>query len=153
MVAGIAIQWALPFADSIGPMAPLLIGVLLALAVGMMATAVGLDRDRAFYPTVMIVIALLYALFAAMGASTQALVLDLLVGSVFIAAAVSGFKSSLWVVAVALASHGILDLVHDRVISNPGVPLWWPAFCSGYDLMAGAYLAWMLKTGRIRAAA
>jgi hypothetical protein len=119
----------------------------------MMATAVGLDRDRAFYPTVMIVIASIYVLFAAIGASTQALVLDSLVGSVFIAAAVFGFKSSLWIVAVALASHGLLDLVHHRVIFNPGVPLWWPPFCSGYDLMAAAYLAWMLKSGRIRAAA
>lgn len=38
----------------------LLMGVLLALAVGLFATAVGLDRDRAFYPTVTIVIASLY---------------------------------------------------------------------------------------------
>ena len=122
----------------------LLVGVLLALTVGLMATAVGLDRDRAFYPTVMMVIAVLYALFAVIGASTQALVLDLLVGSVFFSAAIVGFRSSLWVVAVALAAHGLLDLVHDRVISNPGVPRWWPAFCSAYDLTAGVYLAWML---------
>lgn len=122
----------------------LLVGVLLAIAVGLMATAVGLDRDRAFYPTVMMVIAVLYALFAVMGASTQALVLDLLVGSVFFSAALVGFRSSLWVVVVALAAHGLLDLVHDRVISNPGVPLWWPAFCSAYDLTAAVYLAWML---------
>jgi hypothetical protein len=117
-----------------------------------MATAVGLDRDRAFYPTVTMVIALLYALFAVMGASTQALVLESLVGSVFFAAAVLGFRSSLWVVVVALAGHGILDLAHGRVISNPGVPLWWPAFCAAYDLTAAGYLAWVLKTGRIRAA-
>ena len=122
----------------------LLVGVLLAIAVGLMATAVGLDRDRAFYPTVMMVIAVLYALFAVMGASTQALVLDLLVGSVFFSAALVGFRSSLWVVVVALAAHGLLDLVHDRVISNPGVPRWWPAFCSAYDLTAAVYLAWML---------
>jgi hypothetical protein len=131
----------------------LLVGTLFALAAGLMATTVRLDRDRAFYPTVMIVIALLYELFAVMGGSTQALVLDSLVGAVFIAAAVSGFKSSLWVVAVALAAHGILDAVHHRVISNPGVPPWWPAFCGAYDVTAAAYLAWMLKTGRIRAAA
>ena len=130
----------------------LLVGVLLAFTVGLMATAVGLDRDRAFYPTVTIVIGSLYALFAVMGASTQALVLESLVGSVFLAAAVVGFRSSLWVVVVALAAHGILDLAHGRVISNPGVPLFWPPFCSAYDLTAAGYLAWVLKTGRIRAA-
>jgi hypothetical protein len=116
-----------------------------------MSTAVGLDRDRALYPTVAIVIASYYALFAVMGGSTHALLLESLVGSVFLAAAVSGFRSSLWVVVGALASHGILDLTHARVISNPGVPPWWPAFCLTYDLTAAAYLAWLLKTGRIRA--
>ena len=129
-----------------------LIGLLLASAVAGMAAIVGLDRDRAFYPTVTIVIASYYALFAAMGASTHALLVESLVGSVFLAVAVSGFKSSLWVVVVALAAHGILDLAHDRVISNPGVPIWWPAFCLAYDLTAAAYLAWLLKTSRIRAA-
>ena len=39
----------------------LLVGALLAFAVGLLATAIGLDRDRAFYPTVMIVIILLCA--------------------------------------------------------------------------------------------
>jgi hypothetical protein len=33
------------------------VGTLLAFAVGLLATAIGLDRDRAFYPTVTIVIA------------------------------------------------------------------------------------------------
>ena len=130
----------------------LLVGGLLAFTVGLMATAVGLDRDRAFYPTVTIVIASFYALFAVMGAPTHPLVLESLVGSIFLAAALSGFRSSLWVVALALAVHGIFDLAHDRVIFNPGVPLWWPAFCLAYDLTAAAYLAWLLKTGRIRAA-
>ena len=50
-----------------------LIGVGLALAVSLMARIVGLDRDRAFYPTVMIVIAFLYGLFAVMGGSMPAL--------------------------------------------------------------------------------
>jgi len=127
----------------------LIVGAVLALAVGLFGTVVGLDRDRAFYPTVMIVIALLYSLFAVMGASTQALVLESAAGAVFIAAAVTGFRSSLWIVALALAGHGVFDLVHGSVISNPGVPDFWPAFCSTYDVVAGAYLAWLLKIGRI----
>jgi hypothetical protein len=74
-----------------------------------------------------------------------------MVGAVFIAAAAIGFRSSLWVVALALAAHGVFDLVHSRVISNPGVPAWWPAFCGAYDVTAAAYLAWLLRTDRIRA--
>jgi hypothetical protein len=130
----------------------LLVGALLAFVVGLFATAIGLDRDRAFYPTVTIVIASYYALFAVMGASTHALVIESVVGTVFIAVAAFGFRSSLWVVVVALAAHGAFDLAHSRAISNPGVPSWWPAFCLTYDVTAAAYLAWLLKTGRIRAA-
>jgi len=131
----------------------LAIGACLALVVGAFATAVRLDRDRAFYPTVMIVIASLYALFAVMGASTHALVLESLAGAGFVLAAVSGFRSSLWVVVAALAAHGIFDLVHGAAISNPGVPGWWPEFCLAYDVTAAAYLAWLLRSRRVRAAA
>lgn len=131
----------------------LIVGAVLALLVGLFATGVGLDRDRAFYPVVAIVIASLYALFAVMGASTHALVLESLAGAVFIALAVAGFKWSLWVVAVALAAHGIFDFVHAAIISNPGVPDWWPGFCLAYDVVAAGYLAGLLKSKRVRAAA
>jgi len=131
----------------------LLVGVVLALAVGFFATGVGLDRDRAFYPVVTIVVASYYALFAAMGASTHALVLEGVAGAVFVAAAAVGFRWSLWVAALALAAHGIFDFTHAAVISNPGMPNWWPEFCAAYDVTAALYLALLLKRGRIRAVA
>jgi hypothetical protein len=130
----------------------LAIGTCLALAVGLFATALRLDRDRAFYPTATIVIGFLYVLFAAMGGSMRALVLESLAGVVFLLAAAIGFKSSLWVVVVALAAHGIFDFIHSAVISNPGVPIWWPEFCLAYDVVAAVYLAWLLRSGRVRAA-
>lgn len=131
----------------------LMIGALLAFAVGLFATGLGLDRDRAFYPVVTIVIASYYALFAVLGDSTRALVLESLAGAVFLAVAASGFRSSLWLVVVALAAHGIFDLSHGALIPNAGVPSWWPEFCLTYDVTAAAYLAWLLKSRRIRAAA
>lgn len=133
-------------------MVALIVGVGLALGVGVFASAIRLDRDRAFYPTVMIVIAFLYALFAVTAASTRALVLESLIGTGFLLAAAYGFRSTLWIVVVALAAHGVFDLVHGAAISNPGVPRWWPEFCLTYDVTAAAYLAWLLKSGRIRAA-
>jgi hypothetical protein len=129
----------------------LIIGILLALSVGLFATGIGLDRDRAFYPTVTIVIAFYYALFAAMGASLQALGLESLAIAVFVAAAAIGFRRSLWVVVMALAAHGLFDFVHAAVIADPGVPAWWPEFCLAYDVTAAAYLAWLLQSGRVRA--
>jgi hypothetical protein len=122
------------------------------LAVGVFATMTRLDRDRAFYPTVTIVIAALYCLFAAMAGSMRALAIESLVGVGFVALAVLGFRRSLWIVAVALGGHGVFDLVHGAFISNPGVPPWWPAFCLAYDAAAAAYLAWLISSRRVSAA-
>jgi hypothetical protein len=132
---------------------PFVIGVSLALAAGLLGTRSGMDRDRAYYPVAMIVIASLYSLFAAMGGSSRALVLESLVGAVFIVAAVVGFRSSLWLVALALAAHGLFDLGHGALITNAGVPRWWPEFCLAYDVAAAAYLAWRLARRQIRAVA
>lgn len=131
----------------------LLVGGVLAFAAGQLGSWTGMDRDRAFYPVATIVIGYLYALFAAMGASTPVLLLEVLVGTVFLVAAVWGFRSSLWIVVAALAGHGVFDFVHGAVIANPGVPHFWPEFCLAYDVAAAAYLAWRLKVGGIRTAA
>lgn len=124
-----------------------LIGIGLAIGAFFFARIVGLDRDRAFYPTVMIVIALLYGLFAAIGGSVSALALESIGIVGFILLAVVGFKSNLWLVAVALFAHGVYDLFHGHFFVNPGVPAWWPAFCMAYDVTAAAGLAWLLRKG------
>lgn len=131
----------------------ILVGAVLALAVGLWATLVGLDRDRAFYPTVMVVIASYYALFAVMGGSLPALAIESLAMLAFVGASVAGFKSSLWLVVAALAGHGVFDVIHGWFIANPGVPAWWPGFCLAYDVVAAAYLASLLLRSRVRAAA
>ena len=124
---------------------PFVIGIVLAVAVAVFARRVGLDRDRAFYPTVMIVIASYYVLFAAMSGSVQTVVIESVVMALFAAAAVAGFKSSAWIVVAALAGHGVFDALHGYVIENTGVPAWWPAWCLAYDVAAAAGLAWLLR--------
>jgi hypothetical protein len=123
---------------------PYLVGIVLSVGVAWFARAVGFDRDRAFYPTVVIVIALYYVLFAAMSGSLQTVLLESAVMTVFAIAAVAGFKSSAWIVVAALAGHGVLDTFHARVLDNSGVPVWWPAFCAAYDLGAAACMAWLI---------
>jgi hypothetical protein len=117
---------------------------------------VGFDPDRAFYPTVMILIASYYVLFAAMGGSVQTVLLESIGLAGFSIAAVVGFRTSAWIVAGALASHGLLDAVHGKIPENSGVPMWWPAFCLAFDVGAAACLAWLLtrepKTGHVPAA-
>lgn len=122
-----------------------LVGMALALAVGALATIVGFDRSRSFYPVILVVIASYYDLFAVMGGSMTALAVETAVSGVFLAVAVTGFRTSLWLIVAALLAHGALDLVHDRIVGDPGVPAWWPMFCLAYDVAAAGYLAVRLR--------
>lgn len=120
------------------------IGLVLALIVLGGSTFVGFDRERVFYPAVMLVVASYYALFAVMAASTTALVLECVAAVLFTVIAVIGFKTRLWFVAVALAGHGVFDFFHHYIIQNPGVPEWWPGFCMAFDIAAAGYLVVLL---------
>jgi hypothetical protein len=99
---------------------PYLAGIILALSVSGLATRIGLDRDRAFPRS------------------------GTLVMTGFLLVALIGFKKNLWLVVAGLAAHGVFDIFHGRVVANPGVPAWWPAFCLTYDITAAAFLAWLL---------
>ena len=123
---------------------PYLIGIVLALAVSAYATALGLDRDRAVYPTVLIVVAASSVLVAAMGGSGRVMLVESVIVAVFVVAASLGFRRSLWLVVAGLAAHGVMDLFHQHLVANSGGPAWWPAFCSAYDIAAAGYLAWRL---------
>jgi hypothetical protein len=108
------------------------------------ASLVRLDRDRAFYPTVLVVIASYYALFAVMGGTGRVLAIEVAVITGFLAVSAVGFRRSLWVVVAGLVAHGVFDALHHQLITNPGVPLWWPQFCLTYDVVAAGYLGSLL---------
>jgi hypothetical protein len=125
------------------------LGVAVAIAVGLFAGAVGFDRERSFYPVVLIVVASYYVLFAAMAQSTDALFAEALAAALFVAAAALGFRRTLWIVVAGLAMHGVFDFVHHGLITNPGVPAWWPGWCLAYDVTAAACLAAVLIARRV----
>jgi hypothetical protein len=125
-------------------MLPYVVGLVLSIGVALFARRVGFDRDRAFYPTVLIVIASYYVLFAAISGSVETVLLESLVMTLFAIAAVAGFKGSAWIVVAALAGHGVQDAVHGQIVANAGVPAWWPAWCLAYDVGAAGALAWIL---------
>lgn len=127
------------------------VGIVLALVVSCFARLTGFDRDRAFYPTVAVVVASYYVLFAVMGGSSHALIVDLAAMVAFVIVAVIGFKSNLWLVVVALAAHGVFDALHGFIVTNPGVPEWWPAFCATFDIGAAGVLAWLLTRAKLAA--
>lgn len=120
-----------------------LVGFALALVVWAFARIVRLDRDGAFYPTVAVVSASYYVLFAVMGGSMFAVAVESIAMTAFVAMAVGGFKVSPWLVVVSIASHGVFDVFHGHLVTNAGVPGWWPAFCLTFDVTLGGVLAWI----------
>jgi len=121
-----------------------LVGLFLSLAVAGFAIGIGFDRERAFYPTVAIVVASYYVLFAAMASPVRTLVIEIAVAGGFLLLATIGYKRSLWLAVAAIAGQGVFDAVHHFLIENPGVPHWWPGFCLTFDVIFGGLFAMRL---------
>jgi len=133
-------------------LSPYIIGIVLSIAVAAFARWVGFDRDRAFYPAVLIVVASYYVLFAAMIGSVETVLFESILMAPFVIAAVAGFKGSPWIIVGGLAAHGVQDVVHGYIVANAGVPAWWPAWCLAYDVGAAAALGWLLMRAKADAA-
>ena len=118
----------------------LLIGIVLALASAALARAARFDR-RTFYAVLVVVVGHYYVLFAAMAGSMRATIIESLVMAAFVLLAGVGFRLNPWLIVGGLAAHGLLDVVHGQLISNPGVPAWWPPFCMAFDVAAAGVFA------------
>lgn len=128
-------------------MLPVVIGVLSAVAIAAFARSTGFDRDRSFFPTVLVVIASYYILFAVMGGSRQALVWELAAAVVFSTLAVMGALHLNVLVGMGIVAHGLFDFVHYMMVENAGVPDWWPGFCGSFDVVLGL---WVIGLSRSR---
>ena len=121
-----------------------LVGIALALLVCVAAAWLGMDRDRVFYPAVLIATATYYVAFAVIDRGAAVMIAELALSAIFIGLAVFGFKRSPWLVVAGLAGHAILDVFHDGLVHNTGVPPAWPGFCMTFDLAVAALVGWML---------
>src|SRR5262245_10015254 len=130
---------------------PVIVGVALAPVVVLLGRLSGMDRDRAMYPIALIVIAAYYVLFATMG-GRRALTSEVAAGAAFVVIAVVGFRTSLWWAAAGIFGHGLFDFfVHPHLTANPGMPVFWPAFCGSIDVALGVLIAILLLRRTIAA--
>jgi hypothetical protein len=126
-----------------------IVGFILALLFCGAAAALGMDRERAFYPAVVMAVASYYLAFAVVDGRHGVMLSEVAIAAVFIAGAVAGFKFSPWIAVVALAGHGVMDGFHHHLVHNAGVPQVWPGFCMTFDVTAGAFAA-LLTRARAR---
>src|SRR5262245_53533085 len=99
---------------------PLLLSVVLAIAIAALSKFTRFDEDRSFFPTVLVIIASYYVLFAVLGGSRHALVGELVIAVAFSTVAILGALFFPTLVGIGILAHGLFDLAHDRVIENPG---------------------------------
>ena len=103
-----------------------LVGITLALLFCGAAAGLGMDRERVFYPAVLIAVASYYLAFAVVDGRSEVMLSEVAIAAVFIAAAVAGFKRNPWIAVAALAGHGVMDVFHHHLVHNTGVPQVWP---------------------------
>lgn len=125
-----------------------MIGIVLALLACWIARVGGFERDRGFYPTALIAIATYDVLFAVMGGSTSALLIESVLVTMFVAISLLGLRLSPWILVGGFAAHGLADLVHDGFSPEAGIPAWWPGFCCAFDIVMAAVLAVRLALTR-----
>ncbi len=124
------------------------VGVILGAVIAICTKAIGFTRDRSFYPTVLIVVASYYVLFAVISGSLRILAFEAVPMIVFIGLAVAGYKRSAWLVAGGLIGHAVFDSFHHHIVENTGMPAWWPGFCLSIDYTLGAFVAFYLFQAR-----
>lgn len=118
-----------------------LVGIALAIVFCAAAAALGMDRERVFYPAVAMAVASYYLAFAAGDGRGEVMALEVAIAAVFIVGAVAGFKCSPWIAVAALGGHGVMDLFHHHLVHNAGVPEAWPGFCASFDVTAAVLVA------------
>ena len=118
-----------------------IVGITLALLFCAAAAGLGLDRERTFYPAVVMTVASYYLAFAVVDGRGGVMLAEVAIAAVFIVSAVAGFKLNPWIAVVALGGHGVMDGFHDLLVLNTGVPQAWPGFCMTFDVSAAVIVA------------
>ncbi len=120
-------------------------GIIVAVVIATFASIIGFDKDKSFYPVVLIVIAIFYVLFAAMSGGLDTIFSESVIVVIFFIIAIIGFKKTTFVVAFGLIGHGVFDLFHNQLITNASMPVWWPTFCVMVDVVLGIWVLYLSK--------
>lgn len=103
--------------------------------------------ERWVYSIGLISLPSLYALFALQAGEHALGAREMLYGAPFLMAglafAIVSVRHSAIVVGVLWILHGLYDLLHARLLTNPGVPGWYPVWCCSVDVVIGAYVLWL----------
>ena len=105
--------------------------------------------ERWVYSVGLLTLPSLYACFALRAGEQAVAVREMIYGIPYVVAGLVftfvGVRQSAIVVGLLWLLHGLYDLVHGRLITNPGVPGWYPIWCCVVDVVIGSYLLWLAR--------
>lgn len=105
--------------------------------------------ERWLYSLGLLALPSLYALFALSVGEQSVSAREMMYGIPFLVAgllfALVSIRQSASIVGALWVLHGVYDLAHGRLITNPGVPDWYPVWCFSVDVVVGGYLLWLSR--------
>jgi hypothetical protein len=122
---------------------------LVGVAVGALVIVLArlIRGQRWLYSLGLLTLPSLYAFFALQAGDQAVAIKEMIYGLPYLIAglvfAFVSVRQSAIVVGAFWILHGVYDLTHSRIITNAGVPDWYPVFCFSVDVVIGAYLLWL----------
>lgn len=128
-----------------------MIEVLTGAAVGILTIVAArvIRGQRWLYAVGLLTLPSLYASFALAVGERMVAVVEMIYGIPFVVVgivfAIVSVRQSAVVVGAFWILHGLYDLAHSQLITNRGVPGWYPVWCFSVDVVIGAYLLWLSR--------
>ncbi len=128
-----------------------MIAALIGAAVGVLTIVFArfIRGERWLYALGLLSLPGLYTFFALQAGEKAVGVKEMIYGVPYVVAGLTfaflSVRQSAVVVGVFWLLHGLYDLVHSQLITNPGVPRGYPIFCFVVDAVIGAYLLWLSR--------
>lgn len=120
---------------------PVFIGALACLVFVLVARRAGWKREVRIYAVGLMVAALIYVGFAAVGGATLSWFALESGGLVlFSLVALLGLRKSVWFLSIGWAAHVAWDVLLHKTESVGFVPEWYPLVCIGFDLFLAVYI-------------
>ncbi|NOZ54046.1 MAG: hypothetical protein GXP08_13105 [Gammaproteobacteria bacterium] len=102
------------------------------------------NKKYQFLGYALIVTALIYVVLAVFSADLMWISIEVIGCLVFLLLVWLAYQYSFWFVAMGWLIHIVWDMGLSPFESAPYVPGWYPAVCTGFDLVLGLYLAYLL---------
>ena len=128
-----------------------MIEALIGVAVGVLTIVLAriIRGQRWLYSLGLLTLPSLYAFFALQAGEQAVGLKEMIYGLPFVVVglvlAFVSVRQSAVVVGAFWILHGLYDLMHSQIITNAGVPAWYPVFCFSVDVVIGAYLLWLSR--------